>query len=154
MLLGMFNLELARLGPALGGVSPPAPESLWGSAWALVVLGLASGALLGLRFHDEQFLGGYGSWRRRLARLGHIACIALALLQMAHELSPAGALVDAASEWRRALWTVGGFAMPVVCWLAAWRPSFRRLFFLPVTSLCAAATLTSIAVGRANGVVS
>ncbi len=147
----MLSIQLARFGLARADVSSLAPTSLWTSAWALVLLGLASGAVLGLRFHDERFLGGYGSWRRRLARLGHIACIALALLQMAHELSPAGALDDAASEWRRALWSAGGVAMPLVCWLAAWRPSFRQLFFLPVTSLCAAATLTSIAVCRANG---
>lgn len=152
MLGPMFSLQLARLGPALRDVTPPAPESLWLSAWALVLLGLVSGAVLGLRFHDEQFLGGYGSWRRRLARLGHIACVALALLEMAHELSPVGGLDDALAEWRRALWEFGGFAMPLTCWLAAWRKPLRHLFFLPVTSLSAAATLTCLAIGRANGV--
>lgn len=146
----MLDLQLATAGLALEGLAPAA-STAWFSAWSLVLLGFVSGAVLGLGFHSESFLGGYASWRRRLARLGHIACIALALLQMAFALSPAGAVGGALGEWGRALWCVGGFAMPLVCWLAAWRPALRHLFFVPVTSLCAAATLTLIALSRAGG---
>lgn len=148
----MFGLQLARFGVPLATLAPAGPHGLWFSAWSLVLVGFVSGAVLGLRFHDEVFLGGYGSWRRRLARLGHIACIALALLQMAFALSPAASVGGELGAWCRMLWRVGGFAMPLVCWLAAWRQPFRHLFFVPVTSLSAAATLTLIALGRANGV--
>ena len=43
------------------------------AAWIGFVLGALSGALLGLFFHDERFMGGYGSWQRRMTRLGHIS---------------------------------------------------------------------------------
>lgn len=124
---------------------------VWTSAWSLVLLGFASGALLGLGFAGEQFLGGYQSWRRRLSRLGHIACIALGLLQMLYELSPASEPGVALASATRAAWIVGAFAMPLVCWLAAWRQPLRHLFIVPVAALSTAATLTLLCVGTANG---
>jgi hypothetical protein len=149
MLEGMFSLQMARF--------EAAPEFFafdlsftWTAAWALVLLGLVSGAMLGLGFHNAAFLGGYDSWRRRLLRLGHIACVALGLLQMAYALSPASHAGGAFGAACRALWFVGAFAMPLVCWLAAWRKPLRHLFVLPVASLIAAVTLTLIALGRAE----
>ena len=47
------------------------------AAWIGVLAAFASGAVLGLFFHRADWLGGYGSWRRRLLRLGHIALVAL-----------------------------------------------------------------------------
>lgn len=124
---------------------------VWTSAWSLVLLGFASGAAIGLGFAGEQFLGGYQTWRRRLLRLGHIACIALGLLQMLYELSPAAHAAGELVSATRAAWIVGAFAMPLVCWLAAWRKPLRHLFFVPVVALSTAATLTLFALGATNG---
>ena len=33
---------------------------------------------------------------------------------------------------------IGGVTMPGVCFLTAWRPGFRRLFFIPVAALIVA----------------
>ncbi len=44
--------------------------------------------MIGLGFHREEFLGGYGSFRRRLLRLGHIALAALGSLNVLSGLSP------------------------------------------------------------------
>ena len=41
--------------------------NLW-AAWIGILLGLASGTLQGLCFHRDNWLGGYGSWPRRLMR--------------------------------------------------------------------------------------
>ena len=38
-------------------------------------------------FHGEDWLGGYGSWRRRMLRLGHISMIGTGLLNLAFALS-------------------------------------------------------------------
>lgn len=124
---------------------------VWTAAWSLVVLGFASGAVLGLGFADEQFLGGYPTWRRRLLRLGHIACIALGLLQMLYELSPAAHSGGALAGATRAAWILGAVAMPLVCWLAAWRKPLRRLFVVPVLALSTAAALTLVAVSARHG---
>jgi hypothetical protein len=48
-----------------------AQTHLWW-AWLGVVAGMVSGAVMGLFFHSDQWLGGYGSWPRRILRLGHI----------------------------------------------------------------------------------
>src|SRR6185437_3889928 len=124
----------------LGG--PPHPLN-WFAGWALVLAAFVSGAILGAGFHREDFLGGYSSFRRRMLRLGHIALAALGMMNVLFGLSPwpaAGAVSTAASI----CFIAGALLMPAVCFLSAWRQALRRLFFLPVLSLIAAAVLTLI----------
>ena len=112
----------------------------WAFGWLWVLMGFVSGAVIGVRFHSEEFLGGYASLRRRLVRLGHICFIALGALNLFFALSPlkAGSFVAIASI----TWIAGAVLMPAVCFLSAWRERFRALFFLPVLSLIAAGVLT------------
>ena len=35
------------------------------TAWLAILAGLITGTASGLFFHDESWMGGYGSWRRR-----------------------------------------------------------------------------------------
>ena len=123
-------------------LSITAADGAWRAGWVLVLLGFTSGAVLGLGFRSEEFLGGYAGWRRRLLRLGHIACVALGMLQMLYALSPAGRATGELASVCRTLWLVGGFAMPLVCWSSAFVPRLRHLFALPVLSLAGAAGLT------------
>ena len=113
----------------------------WYAGWALILMGFVGGTGLGLFFHRDDFLGGYASWPRRLLRLGHIACAALGILNVAYGLSP----IPDAHGWRPQTAAmgliVGGITMPLVCFLSAWWKPFNRLFFIPVTALCAAAAL-------------
>jgi hypothetical protein len=46
-------------------------------AWLWILLGFVSGMVLGLFFHRENWLGGYGSFQRRMYRLGHISFFGL-----------------------------------------------------------------------------
>jgi hypothetical protein len=98
--------------------------------WSLVVLGFVSGALLGLRFHDEGMLGGYASWPRRLLRLGHVACVALGMLNLL-----LAATVPAAPPLAALALALGGFAMPAACCVVAFRRQWRALFAVPVALL-------------------
>lgn len=41
--------------------------------WLGMLAGVLSGALVGLFFYRDDWMGGYDSWRRRLTRLGHIS---------------------------------------------------------------------------------
>jgi hypothetical protein len=113
----------------------------WLIGWSLILAAFVSGAVVGLFFHREEFLGGYNSFPRRLIRLGHIACAALGMLNLLYALGPVTHPVASTA------FIVGGITMPVVCWLTAWRKPFRHLFFIPVVSLMAAVVLT-IAAGR------
>lgn len=117
-------------------------SGLWSFGWALVLAGFVSGALLGLGFHAEDFAGGYASWRRRLTRLGHIACVALGVLVMLVALSPAAEATGTLASLCFGLWRLGAVAMPTVCFLSAWRKPLRHLFVLPVLALSLAAALT------------
>jgi hypothetical protein len=98
--------------------------------WAWITVGLLAGAALGLRFHEDQWLGGYASWRRRMLRLGHIACLGTGLLNCGFAVTPSDGA--GAAAW---LFPLGAVAMPLVCALAAWRRQLRHLFALPVLAL-------------------
>ena len=105
-----------------------------GVGWIAILIGLLVGAAIGMFFHREDWLDGYGSWRRRMLRLTHIALIGTGLLNIAFALSASVLTIDpprAASI----LFIVGAVTMPAVCALSAWQRMFRHLFFIPVVSL-------------------
>jgi hypothetical protein len=107
------------------------------AAWIGILLGLVSGAILGMFFHQEDWLGGYGSWPRRMLRLGHISFFGLGLINLLYTLT-FRTMGMVAPKPASILLIVGAIAMPAVCFLSAVRESFRRLFFIPVVSIIAA----------------
>ena len=108
------------------------------AGWWLILIAFVGGAILGLGIHREDYLGGYNSYRRRMLRLGHNALAALGMINILYGLS-LGA--GAPAGWPGGLLLAGAIAMPTVCGLAAWRPRFRALFFVPVTLLIAGVIL-------------
>lgn len=108
--------------------------------WIGLFLGMLSGAVTGLFFDREGWLGGYGSWPRRLVRLGHISFFGLALVNLIFVLSAQAAenrLLH--PEVPSLLFLTGAITMPAVCFLSAWKPWFKNFFFVPVGSLLAGA---------------
>jgi hypothetical protein len=100
--------------------------------WAGFLGGAASGALIGLFFHNENWLGGYSSFPRRLVRLGHIAFFGLGLINILFALSASNHSPWA--DWSSRLLVVGMITMPLNCFLTAWCARFRHLFFIPAGS--------------------
>jgi hypothetical protein len=112
-------------------------------AWLWMLLGFISGLVLGLRFHREDWLGGYASFKRRLYRLAHISFFGLAIVNLlfylvARDFSSGGVSVAIAS-WS---FLIGAVSMPLCCVAMAQNAKFRPLFFIPVSSLILGATLT------------
>lgn len=123
------------------------------AAWMGMLLGMLSGAVIGLGFHQDDYLGGYRAWPRRLLRLGHISFFGLAIVNFAFFFttewlaisgSEDGALLvggfpDAHTLLTFSSWSLvaGAIAMPAVCFLAAWKKRMRHLFFIPVSLLVA-----------------
>lgn len=108
------------------------------AGWTSLLLGFASGAVPGLYFWREEWLGGYGSWRRRMVRLAHIAFFGLGFINLFFALTveQVGLAADAGPlHWAALLLIAGNIAMPTVCYLSAWRLAFRHLFFVPVTCM-------------------
>jgi len=108
--------------------------NLW-AAWIGILLGFISGAAAGMGFHRENWLGGYGSWRRRMIRLGHISFFGLAFVNLAYALTVRTMDLSEINPATPLLLIIGAIAMPTVCFLAAWRQPFRHLFLIPVTAL-------------------
>ena len=112
-------------------------------AWFWMFLGFASGLYLGSHFHQENWLGGYASLKRRLYRLCHISFFGLGAVNLmfyltARSFTHAGLAVTVAS-WG---FLVGAITMPACCLLMAHWPRLRLLFTVPVLSLLLAGALT------------
>ncbi|MEN7973560.1 MAG: hypothetical protein ABFR47_06960 [Verrucomicrobiota bacterium] len=103
------------------------------AAWIGFLLGCISGAIPGLFFHRQDWLGGYTAWPRRLIRLAHISFFGIGFLNLGMGLTcqQLGIQAPAASV----LMLVGAVAMPAVCYASAFRPAFRHLFFIPAGSV-------------------
>lgn len=109
------------------------------AGWAGFVLGVVSGAAIGLFFHRDNFAGGYDSWTRRMMRLGHISFFGIGLLNLLFAMS-APHMPFMANAWlTEPVFSVSGWslalaiiAMPTCCFVSAWWKPFRWLFFVPV----------------------
>lgn len=105
-------------------------------AWIWILLGFLSGMILGMNFHREDWLGGYGSFPRRLYRLGHIAFFGLGSVNLMFFLTvrtfPASGAALPVASWA---FILGAVTMPLCCFVTAHCPKFRPLFAVPVSSL-------------------
>ena len=112
-------------------------------AWIWIVLGTILGLILGSFFHREEFLGGYGSFKRRLHRLAHVAFFGLAILNILFiftaRVLPTPTAWLAVASWSFA---VGALSMPTCCILVAHQPPLRNVFAIPVGSVLLGSFLT------------
>lgn len=114
--------------------------------WVTMVGGVISGSIIGLFFHNADWLGGYTSFRRRIVRLAHISFFGIGILNVLYGLTAAAIPLDAgAARVGSAALLVAAITMPANCLLTAWREPFRHLFFVPV--LAAAVGILSVLVG-------
>jgi hypothetical protein len=120
--------------------------------WSGILLGFLSGLVLGLGFHHENWLGGYGSHRRRLYRLAHISLFGLGAVNLMFGLTVgrlnASGLMVAAASWA---FVIGAVAMPICCVAMAHAPRIHALFAVPVVSLITGAVLMLVTVVRETG---
>jgi hypothetical protein len=103
------------------------------TGWIAMLVGILSGAVGGLFFHRDDWMGGYGSYRRRLARLGHISFFGLGFLNLIFGLSVSAlGLIGNRLSIASTCLIVGAITMPLCCFLSAWRKPLRHLFPIPV----------------------
>ena len=115
--------------------------------WSSILLSVAMGLVMGIRFQNESWLGGYASLPRRMVRLAHIALAALGIVNIefgrtAQQLALAGRASGGAMRFAGAAFMVAGVSMPACCLAIAGR--FRRfeIFAVPVGALFVALLLT------------
>ncbi|MGD8361579.1 MAG: hypothetical protein PVJ04_09120 [Gemmatimonadota bacterium] len=112
-------------------------------AWGWIVLGTVLGLTLGSFFHKEEFLDGYGSLKRRLYRLAHVALFGLGILNLLFFFTTR--ILPQPSPWLPvASWSfvVSALTMPTTCILVAHLPRARPLFAIPVLSALLGGLLT------------
>jgi hypothetical protein len=113
------------------------------AAWVGITIGFVWGFAMGLFFHRDEWLGGYGALKRRLYRLAHISLFGLALINIAFFFT-AEHLVFTSTALRVASvgFLVGAISMPICCVAMAHFPRRRELFLIPVLSLVIAGACT------------
>ena len=102
--------------------------------WAWMCVGFILGMTLGIWAEGEKWLGGYASITRRYLRLGHVAFIALSIINILYgrELGSADLPVYVKSIGS-SLMIFGAAGVPLVCVSAAF---FRKArYFLPLPAL-------------------
>lgn len=120
--------------------------------WIWITMGFLTGAVLGMGFQRDDFMGGYNSWSRRLVRLGHIAFFGTGFLNVLVALSGLilGDLHTTTNLWVITSWCfiVGGAAMPVCCLIASKWKSTKPIFVVPVVALTLGGVLMSVILVR------
>jgi hypothetical protein len=121
----------------------PIVDLMLKAVWVGMLLGVASGAAIGLFFHREEWMGGYNSFRRRLTRLGHISFFGLAFVNLGFAFTHyAVRLTEPAASIAQWSLLIGAATMPLTCFLSAWRKPFRHLFPIPVCGVLAGTVAT------------
>lgn len=111
------------------------------AGWIGLLLGCIVGAVQGLFFHRQDWLGGYSSWRRRMTRLGHISFFGLGFINLAFALTVRTFNIEEGTEFSSYLLVLGLITMPLLCYLSALKEIFRQLFFIPTASVLIAIIL-------------
>ncbi len=105
------------------------------AAWIGIFAGCIAGAVQGLFFHKDDWLDGYGSWRRRLTRLGHISFFGIGFINFAFAVSLRMLEMEGELVLSSRLLIVALITMPLLCYLSAFKKPFRNLFFIPAGSV-------------------
>jgi hypothetical protein len=101
--------------------------------WMAMLLGVLSGAAIGLFFHIDAWAGGYASFRRRMLRLAHISFFGLGFINLMYGLTlQAIPLPQSFATTGSYGLIVGVITMPLCCYLTAWKKCFRHMFPVPV----------------------
>ena len=117
-------------------------DALRAYAFLGLPIGLGSGLLLALVARHQDGWGGYGSFRRRAARLGHVCLVMLPLIAGFYALALEGRALDAgALAWAVPLWIAGGIALALSLFAAAWRPALKVTLPVPALAVATGAVL-------------
>ncbi len=112
------------------------------AGWIGISLGFLAGAVLGIFFQKEDWLGGYSSWKRRLLRLGHISFFGLAFINFAFAWTVSIFQLHSVGV-PSFLFVVAAVMMPLSCFWAAYKKSLQFILFpIPITALLIAAAYT------------
>ncbi len=118
-------------------------------AWCVMFAGASWGAALGFGFHRDAWLGGYGSFRRRLLRLGHMSCFGLPFVTLFAVQHARSIELGPDVTWGCVALSASMVTMPLTCALTAVEQRWRHFFAVPVIAfLTGAGFMVAAIVGR------
>jgi hypothetical protein len=104
--------------------------------WVWICLGFIFGMTLGIWAEGEKWLGGYASVTRRYLRLGHVAFIALPIINILYGKELASVdLGDNMKYIGSYLMIFGAVGVPIACVSAAFIRKARYFLPLPASAL-------------------
>jgi hypothetical protein len=113
--------------------------------WSWILLGFITGMIMGMFFHHEGWLGGYGSFKRRMYRLAHISFFGLGTVNLLFwgtiQLLPSSEALTQIASWA---FIIGAVTMPLCSILMAHFPKAHMTFAVPVISLILAGAITLV----------
>lgn len=107
----------------------------------MMAVGAMTGLVMGLWSFDGPlpvpgWLGDYGSTARRMARLGHIACFGVGILNLLLVAeAERTASLNTASRWASRLMNLGNIGLPLGLFFAAAVPPAKYLLALPAMAV-------------------
>ena len=111
--------------------------------WISILASLVMGLVMGVKFQREEWLGGYGSFPRRMVRLAHIAFAAIGMLNVLYaQAAPDLWLSDNELRVASASFMAAAALMPASCLWLAMRRRYFGIFALPVGCLATGLILT------------
>jgi len=104
--------------------------------WVWMCLGFIFGMTLGMWSEGEKWLGGYASVTRRYLRLGHVAFIALSIINILYGKELASVdLGDNMKNIGSYLMIFGAVGVPITCVSAAFIRKARYILPLPASAI-------------------
>jgi hypothetical protein len=121
-------------------------EALRVHALAGLPFGLLTGLLLGFVARHQGGWGGYGSERRRAARLAHVCLVMLPVISGLYATWLAGSAHADLVAWGARLWIPGSVALAAALAIAAARPRWKSAVLpLPALTVVAGSIVFALA---------
>jgi hypothetical protein len=116
------------------------------AAWVSILCGVGMGAAMGVVFDREKWLGGYGSWARRMLRLGHISFFGIGFINLGYAATVKYLEWSQPPEMCSRSLVYACALMPAICFAAAIDRRWRHAFAAPVA--CVLCGVVGILIGR------
>ena len=113
--------------------------------WCWINIGFIMGMVMGMKFKNPDWLGGYASWERRMLRLSHVAFIFLSILNIVygHELANVQ-MSETLKQLGSILIIIGAIGIPTIVFTAAFYKKILYWLAVPIIALTASTIIMAM----------
>ena len=113
--------------------------------WCWINIGFIMGMVMGMKFKNPDWLGGYASWERRMLRLSHVAFIFLSILNIVygHELANVQ-MSETLKQLGSILIIIGAVGIPTIVFISAFYKKILYWLAIPIIALTSSTIIMAI----------